>query len=95
MFDDGGQGVEQQVEAFIGIEGADETDDGFAGQPPFFLQLRVGWVGQVEGVDIDGIGNDGDFAGRNAARQDIGAKAFANGKDMVDLLGWPGFRGCE
>ncbi len=37
LFNDGGQGGQEQVETFVGVEGADEADHGFAGQLPFLL----------------------------------------------------------
>jgi hypothetical protein len=56
------------------------------------LQFRGGRAGQIEGGDIDGVGNNRNFSGRNATGDDVSSQAFADGEDVVDLLDGPGFK---
>ena len=61
-------------------------------KPQFHFQFGIRLAADGEFVDVDRIGNDRDLAGRNAARDEIAAQAFADDGDGIGLLHRPGFQ---
>ena len=56
------------------------------------LQFCGGRAGQIEGGNINSVGNNRNFFGRNATGDDVSPQALANGEDVVDLLDGSGFK---
>src|SRR5438270_567555 len=73
-----GQRVDEKVEAFVGVERADETDQGGARQAQRRLERVVGHAAGGERVDVHRVGNDRHVLTRDAARDDFVAQAFAD-----------------
>ena len=80
-----GQRGEQQVQPLVGVEAADETQHGGAVQAQAGLQRGVGRAAGFEVVDVDGVGDHRHLVGRDAARGDVAAQAFADGEHVRRL----------
>jgi hypothetical protein len=83
--------AQQHVQAFVGVEGADEADQARCRQAQLVLQRQVGAAAQRELVDVDRVRDHGHLVGRDAARDDVLAQAFADGGDGIGALQRIGF----
>ncbi len=83
---------EQQIQAFVGVERADEPHDQPAveAQSPLQGDVRLGV--ERECGQVDGIGNDRDPALGNPACHDVALQPFA---DRRDVIGAPQREGLE
>jgi hypothetical protein len=79
-----GDGIDEDVQALVGVERADEADDLLAVEPEALPKLQVGFDLRGERAGIDGIGNDGDPPGGYAARDDVLSQALADRGDVSD-----------
>ena len=89
----GGQGLQQQGNAFVGIEGADKAEHGLALEPQLLLQIGFGRGAIGKAVRVHRIGDDGDFPGGDAATGDLRPQALADGGDGIRAPEDPGFHG--
>ena len=77
------RGLDQQVEALVGVERAGEADHRRAVEAKSLAQRRVGLGARPEFVGVDRIGNDRDPVGGDAAGGDLVAQSLADRRDVV------------
>ena len=87
--------AQQDVQALGGVEGTDEADQARALQAELGLEVEVGAAAHRELVDVDRVRNHRDLLGRDAARDDVLAQAFADGGDGVGALERIGLQGAR
>src|SRR5258707_14538552 len=75
------QRTDEQIQPFIGVERADEAENLLAGEAELVLQPGIEVPLEWERVGVDGIGNDRDFVGGQAASEQLAAQALADRRD--------------
>ena len=88
---DGKRG-DQQIEAFVGVERADEAEHVAGAQAELHFQCGVGLAAHFELLDVDGVGDDGDLVRRDATRGQVLAQTLADDGDGIGMFHRPGFQ---
>ena len=81
-----GQRAQQQVQPLIGIERAEEGEDGFPAKPERGCESAVGNPRPAEGLAIDRIGDDRDLVAWDAAGDRFGAQTLADRRHGVGAM---------